>query len=98
MLSQLNLIGYPLSIGGLDGKRKTSGSLQNMALRRDSKMRAGGTDKNLNYGFRAYLHRVGNPDRDRAVLKWEDKDQKGGNSDSKGLEVVDHYIRCSRLA
>ena len=69
-----------------------------MILRRYSKGRADVTDKNLNHSFRAYLHRVGNPDRDRVVLIREDKDQKGGNSDNKGLEVVGHHIRCSRLA
>lgn len=41
---------------------------------------------------------MGNPDRDRAVLKREDMGQKGDNSDSMGLEAVDHHIRCSRLA
>ena len=56
------------------------------------------TNKNLNHGFRAYLRRVGNPDRDRAVLKREGMDQEqGGNSDSKGLEAVEHHIRYSRL-
>ena len=56
------------------------------------------TNKNLNRGFKAYLRRVGNPDMDRAVLKREGMDQEqGGNSDSKGLEVVEHHIRYSRL-
>ena len=66
-------------------------------MRREGKERANATDKNLNYGFRAYLRRVGNLDRDRVVLKRGDMDQKGDNSDSKGLEVVDHHIRCSRV-
>lgn len=66
---------------------------------RDSKEGTDATDKNLNHGFRAYLRRVDNPDRDRAVLKREGMDRKGDNSDSKGLEVVlDHHIHCSRLA
>ena len=71
-----------------------------MVLRRDSKEGTDATDKNLNYGFRAYLRRVGNPGRDRAVLKREGIHRKGDNSDNKGLEVVvlDHRIRCGRLA
>ena len=98
MPSQLNLIGNPLSIGGLDGRRKTNGPLRNVGLRRDSKEGADTTDKNLNHSFKAYLRKAGNPDRVRAVLKREDMDQQGDNSDSKGLGAVDHHIRCSRLA
>ena len=40
-----------------------------------------------------------NPDRDRVVLRREDmRWQQGDNSDSKGLEVEGHHIRCIRLA
>ena len=76
MPSQLNLIGNPLSIGGLDGRRrKTNGPLRNVGLHRDSKEGADTTDENLNHSFKAYLRKAGNPDRVRAVLKWEDMDQ-----------------------
>lgn len=80
-------------------EKESKNSLRNVVLRRDSKEGTDATDKNLNHGFKAYLHMVGNPDRDRAVLEREDTWQKGDKSDSKGLEeVVDHHIRCSRLA
>ena len=82
----------------LTGRRKTNDSSRNTVLRRDSKEQTNATDKNLNHGFEAYLRRVDNPDKDRVVLKREGMRQEGDNSDSKGLGVEGHHIRCSRLA
>ena len=69
-----------------------------MVLRRDSKDGTNAIDKNLNHGFKAYLRKLGNPGKDRAVLKQEDMRQRGDNSDNcKDLEAEEQHIRCSRL-